>query len=77
MSPSKTRISSLPGSVALRRRSGKAILSQVESLYRLLKKPRGEAREKSTSGGVLSVRRSEAIERNEACGLFQQPVSVP
>jgi hypothetical protein len=40
------------------------------------KRSRGEAREKSTSGGVLTVRCSEAIERNEAYDLFQQPVSV-
>jgi hypothetical protein len=31
---------------------------------------RGEAREKLTSGGVLRVRWSEAIERNEAYGPF-------
>jgi hypothetical protein len=34
------------------------------------KDPEGEAREKSTSGGVLAVRCSEAVERNEAYGSF-------
>jgi hypothetical protein len=34
------------------------------------KRLRDEAREKSTSGGVLKVRRSEAIERNEAYEAF-------
>ena len=34
------------------------------------KRFRGEAREKSTSGGVLTVRRSEAIERQRSIWVF-------
>jgi hypothetical protein len=34
------------------------------------KRSRGEAREKSTSGGVLTVRRSEAIERQRSIWVF-------
>jgi hypothetical protein len=37
------------------------------------KRCRGEARDESMSGGVLSLRCSETIERNEHMRLFQQP----
>jgi hypothetical protein len=42
----------------------------AKKLLQAAQKRPGEAREKSTSGGVLRVRCSEAIERNEAYGPF-------